>query len=46
VGLFVAFGPHPQQYLGIPIHISKLRKQDMQVINEKMGRRLILGRED
>jgi hypothetical protein len=32
-------GAFPMVYLGIPIHHRKLRKQDLQVVNEKMGKR-------
>jgi hypothetical protein len=32
-------GRFPMVYLGIPIHTRKLRKQDLQCINSKMGKR-------
>jgi hypothetical protein len=32
-------GSLPMCYLGIPLHTKKLRKQDLQMVNEKMSKR-------
>jgi hypothetical protein len=32
-------GSFPMCYLGIPLHIKKLRKQDLQMVNEKTSKR-------